>query len=109
MNGLTRVFLILLRLAIGWHFFFEGYEKIHSVCVGPTESNRPWTSAGYLRESAGPVGEYFRKMAGDPDEEALAIFTVQPVPPGEDPDRVPAQRRISPLLDKAWNEYLRRF
>ena len=44
------VFLVLLRLAIGWHFLVEGYEKVVSVATGPTESvagtSRPWTSAG---------------------------------------------------------------
>jgi uncharacterized membrane protein YphA (DoxX/SURF4 family) len=110
MNGLTRVFLVLLRLAIGWHFFFEGFEKIRSVdLVGPTETNRPWTSKGYLREATGPLGNYFRSQAGDLDKEALALFEVQPLQPDQDSSRVPARRRISPALDSAWNEYLSKF
>ena len=109
MNGLTRFFLVLLRLAIGWHFLFEGLDKIQSVNMGVTETSRPWTSKPYLREANGPLAEYFHREAGDTDEEALAILTVQPLKPGEDTARVPAKQRTSPVLDQAWNEYLRHF
>ncbi|HEV3119921.1 MAG TPA: DoxX family protein [Gemmataceae bacterium] len=110
MNSLTRVFLILLRLAIGWHFLFEGIEKIHSVDVlGPTATNRPWTSVSYLREAAGPAADLIKKQVGDPDEEALALFWVKPLEHGQDPAQVPPRQRISPTLDAAWNEYLARF
>jgi uncharacterized membrane protein YphA (DoxX/SURF4 family) len=109
MNGMTRFFLVLLRFAIGWHFLFEGLDKIHSVDVGRTETNRPWTSKGYLREATGPVADYFHRQAGDTDEEALAILEVRPLKPDEDPIRVPARQRISPVLDRAWNEYFQRF
>ena len=109
MNGMTRFFLVLLRFAIGWHFLFEGLDKIQSVDVGRTETNRPWTSKGYLREASGPLAEYFHRQAGDTDEEALAILTPQPLKPGEDPARVPAKQRISPVLDQAWDEYFQRF
>jgi uncharacterized membrane protein YphA (DoxX/SURF4 family) len=110
MSASTRVLLVLLRLAIGWHFFFEGLEKIRSVdFVGPTETNRPWSSRTYLRESSGPLGDFFRRQVGDPDEEALAILQVQPLAPGQDPARVSPRRRISPALDEAWNAYLQTF
>jgi uncharacterized membrane protein YphA (DoxX/SURF4 family) len=109
MSGKTRFFLVLLRLAIGWHFLFEGVHKIHSVWVGPTETNRPWSSLGYLREASGPAGGLFRKVAGDPDAEALELFAVQPIPEGQDPAKVAPHQRIGPLLDQAWNEYFQRF
>src|SRR5207244_12002956 len=110
MNGLTRVFLVLLRLAIGWHFFFEGVEKIRSVdLIGPTESKRPWSSIGYLREANGPAANLLKKQVGDPDQEALDLFAVKPLERGQDPAQVPFRQRISPALDQAWNEYLQRF
>jgi uncharacterized membrane protein YphA (DoxX/SURF4 family) len=110
MNHLTRVFLVLLRLAIGWHFLFEGIEKIHSVdIVGPTTTNRPWSSVSYLREAVGPAADLIKKQVGDPDEEALALFWVKPLEHGQDPAQVPPRQRISPTLDAAWNEYLVRF
>lgn len=109
MNGMTRFFLVLLRFAIGWHILFEGLDKIQSVNVGVTETNRPWTSRAYLREATGPVAAYFQKQAGDTDEEALAILEIRPLKPGEDSAKVPANQRISSVLDQAWNEYFQRF
>lgn len=109
MNGFTRIFLVVLRLAIGWHFFFEGIEKIQSWNLGPTESNRPWTSKPYLREATGPMAPWFRKQAGEADEEVLALVEVLPLPNGQDPARVPPGQRISPALDQEWNAYLERY
>src|SRR5262245_39390863 len=58
---------VLLRLAIGWHLLVQGWEKIHSVEIGPTDTKQPWTSRGYLLEAQGPLAPWFRKLAGDPD------------------------------------------
>jgi uncharacterized membrane protein YphA (DoxX/SURF4 family) len=63
----TRVFLVLLRLAIGWHLFIEGASKLETFSVGPTGTNKPFSSRGYLLQSQGPLGPWFRKLAGDPD------------------------------------------
>jgi uncharacterized membrane protein YphA (DoxX/SURF4 family) len=52
----ARFFLIALRLAIGWHCFVEGMEKV-------TSPN--WSSEAYLRESVGPLSEGYRWVAGD--------------------------------------------
>jgi uncharacterized membrane protein YphA (DoxX/SURF4 family) len=107
---LTCVFLVLLRLGIGWHFLFEGVEKVESVNVGTTETNRPFSSAAYLRESNGPLSGFFHWQAGgDPDEVALALFDVKPLPEGQDPARVPYHERIPSALDEAWNDYFQRF
>lgn len=43
-----------LRIAIGWHFLYEGIAKIFT-------SN--WSSASYLLNSSGPLGGIFRAMA----------------------------------------------
>src|ERR1700686_3181481 len=56
LNNGARFFLIALRLAIGWHCFIEGMEKI-------TTPN--WSSEGYLRESIGPLSGVYRDIAGD--------------------------------------------
>jgi uncharacterized membrane protein YphA (DoxX/SURF4 family) len=109
MNFLTRVFLVLLRLAIGWHFLFEGLEKIESVNVGPTTTNRPWTSEPYLREASGPFGDYFRRQIGDVDDIALAKLTVQPLPPGQDPAQTPLSSRFPRPLEQDWNAYFEAF
>lgn len=68
-KGSAKVFFILaLRLAIGWHFMFEGLHKIHSYYVGPTDSNRVFTSEPYFAMADGPLGPIVRKRIGDPTE-----------------------------------------
>jgi uncharacterized membrane protein YphA (DoxX/SURF4 family) len=108
MNWLSKTLLVALRLAIGWHFLVEGYEKIHSHDLGPTETSKPWSSAGYLRESTGPFAAYFRAQAGDPDEKALALLTVVPLTEGQDPN-APLHTRMPPALDREWNAYFAKF
>ena len=72
---LTAFFLVLLRLAIGWHFFYEGYHKVHSLEVGPVSRDGrtipPFSSAGYFSEGRGPLGEIMRHAIGDPNEKLL--------------------------------------
>jgi thiosulfate dehydrogenase [quinone] large subunit len=46
--------LALLRIAIGWHFLYEGWTKL----VYPS-----WTSAGYLKGSTGPLSGFFHWLA----------------------------------------------
>lgn len=55
-SGSARFFLIALRVAIGWHCFIEGMEKL---------STPNWSSETYLRESMGPLAPGFRSIAGD--------------------------------------------
>lgn len=59
----TVSLLVLLRIAIGWQFLYEGLWKLQS-----RQTARPWTSAGYLRNSQGPFRDVFRGLTGDPDE-----------------------------------------
>jgi uncharacterized membrane protein YphA (DoxX/SURF4 family) len=109
MNLLTRLFLILLRLAIGWHFLFEGIEKIQSV-DSATETNRAFTSSPYLQQSTGPLREFFQgQVGGDPDLVALDRLTLLPLNPGQDPATTPPHARLSPAVSAAWNDYLDRY
>lgn len=62
-------FLLALRLAIGWHFLFEGLYKVQSYYTGPTDTNRPFTSEPYFKVAPGPLGEKMRKEFGDPAAE----------------------------------------
>ncbi|HEY7152433.1 MAG TPA: hypothetical protein VH575_00595 [Gemmataceae bacterium] len=100
MNKCTAFFLILLRLAIGWHFFAEGYHKLEGYWHGPTETvigkSKPFTSAAYFREGSGPLAKIIRQQIGDPDEEALALLT-------------PADDKMPPLLAKKWGDYVHHF
>lgn len=70
-NWSLRVFFLLaLRLAIGWHFLFEGLYKVNSYYTGPTDANpRVFTSEPYFKVAPGPIGEKMRKEFSDPDKE----------------------------------------
>lgn len=52
---------MLLRIAIGWHFAYEGMEKIDSHRRG----GKPFSAEVYLRNSTGPLAPYFRGMVPD--------------------------------------------
>ena len=59
---LQRGLLTLLRIAIGWHFLYEGHAKFFS---------GNWTSAGYLEASRWIFGGAFQWMASHPAVIAL--------------------------------------
>lgn len=74
-------FLLALRLAIGWHFLFEGLHKIHSHNVGVAEGNRPFSSEPYFKDADGPLAPLVRARTGDIDAMLKARLTPQNVPP----------------------------
>ncbi|MBX3439596.1 MAG: hypothetical protein KF861_19060, partial [Planctomycetaceae bacterium] len=69
MRDLRRVstvavlFLVLLRISIGWQFLYEGLWKYSTL-----DTPQPWTSEGYLKNAQGPFRDYFRNMTGDPND-----------------------------------------
>lgn len=56
----AALFLVLLRMSIGWHFLYEGLWK-----YGQYE--KPFSAEGYFRASAGPLSPYFRSQVPDVD------------------------------------------
>jgi thiosulfate dehydrogenase [quinone] large subunit len=51
------IVLTILRVAIGWHFLYEGLTKL---------LNPDWTAAGYLESATGPLaGAYHALAASD--------------------------------------------
>lgn len=65
--GLFMVLFVLMRMTIGWHFLFEGIAKIYS-----TYTPKPFSSAGYFRESPGPMRNWMGGvLPPDPDKEML--------------------------------------
>lgn len=56
------LFLVVLRLGLGWQLLYEGLWKINTL-----STPSPWTSEGYLRNAQGPMRQVFRSMTGDPD------------------------------------------
>jgi uncharacterized membrane protein YphA (DoxX/SURF4 family) len=65
---LGAFFLVLLRIAIGWHFLTEGLDKIESTRHG----KQPFSAEAYLRNSSGPLAPQFRRML--PDADGLALL-----------------------------------
>ena len=55
-------FLVALRMAIGWHFLYEGMEKVHSF-----QTAKPFTAEPYLRNANGPLADVFRSIIPDVD------------------------------------------
>jgi uncharacterized membrane protein YphA (DoxX/SURF4 family) len=124
MNRLTRVFLVLLRLAIGWQILVEGVDKLGTLEIGPVgigrleigpvsigpyrtrsadltfgpaKARRPWSSESYLREANGPTGPFFRKyVLGNPDEALVQHLTVE-------------DGNLPPVLEEEWDFYFERF
>jgi len=72
---LGALFLVLLRIAIGWHFLNEGWEKVNATQKG----KEPFSAEIYLRNASGPFAPYFRDML--PDSSGRAML---------DPDRLKA-------------------
>src|SRR6266545_8228539 len=97
MTRLTCVFLVLLRLAIGWHFLFEGVEKLKS---------DSWSSEAYLRESTGPLAPVFHRIAGDSVAERL---TPKPIPADLDFGKTELDLYFPPALEKEWQTWYDRF
>jgi uncharacterized membrane protein YphA (DoxX/SURF4 family) len=81
MSIFTRTFLVLLRLAIGWHLLVEGFDKVHSHYIGATETSKPWSSETYLRNASGPLAPYFRQIPGDLDAELISRMSQKREPP----------------------------
>lgn len=52
----AKVWMVVLRVLIGWHFFYEGLIKL---------TNPNWTSVSYLMDSQGIFSGLFRRMAAD--------------------------------------------
>jgi thiosulfate dehydrogenase [quinone] large subunit len=59
------LWLVILRLLIGWHFLYEGIIKI---------LNPSWTAFPYLMDSQGFFAEYFHSIAGNPSLLSVSNF-----------------------------------
>lgn len=57
--------LVILRIAIGWHFLYEGMTKV---------LNPNWSSIGYLLDSKGFISGLFHSMAQNPGLLSIVNF-----------------------------------
>jgi thiosulfate dehydrogenase [quinone] large subunit len=53
-----KFWLTALRIAIGWHFLYEGLSKL---------TNPNWSSVSYLMDSGGFLKGFFYSLASNPD------------------------------------------
>lgn len=83
--------LVTLRLALGWHLFFEGVKKYH---------DDKWSSEVYLREAHGPLAPYFRDIAGDPLAERL---TYREIPQSVDRASLENAKYMPERLEGEWD------
>jgi uncharacterized membrane protein YphA (DoxX/SURF4 family) len=61
----TLIVMSILRVAIGWHFLYEGLIKLLSP---------DWTAAGYLESATGPLSGMYHAMAAN--EMALMLVNI---------------------------------
>lgn len=65
LSSIHRYLLVFLRIAIGWHFLYEGVSKLLA---------GNWSSAAYLAGSKWVFAPLFHAMAGNPDIIAFVDF-----------------------------------
>ena len=63
LSGWQKTVLVVLRFAIGWHFFFQGFGKL----ISPF-----WSAEGYLKASWGP----FKWIANTPWALGIADYAM---------------------------------
>jgi len=54
---LKRILHTLIRIAVGWHFLYEGISKLLI---------NNWSAENYLLNSTGPLAPLFQHLAYDP-------------------------------------------
>lgn len=62
---LAAFFLVLLRIAIGWHFLYEGLTKLESF-RNPSDEVKPFNAAPFLASATGPFRQYYVRFLPDP-------------------------------------------
>jgi thiosulfate dehydrogenase [quinone] large subunit len=60
-----QIILVVLRVAIGWHFLYEGIVKL---------LNPNWSAIGYLMDSEGFLAGVFQSMASNPSTMQIVDF-----------------------------------
>lgn len=95
--------LVVLRVAIGWHFLYAGIDKL-------TSPN--FSAANYLAQAKGPLAEQFHELV--PDFDGRARFGAFEIKVGD--EKVPAAERREKALKlavvqntAAWDDLLRSY
>lgn len=95
--GLCAVMLIVaLRIAIGWHFFYEGIHKF--------DPAHDFSSKGFLGVAKGPTADLYFMML--PDLDGTKRLVVEPV---LDQNGKPTNLRTFPVYEQAWAAYMNKY
>lgn len=93
------VFLVLLRISIGWHFAYQGLAKLQ---------DPDYSAASVIKQSKGPFATTFRRLIPDADgKEILTLAIETSEKPGEDgaePVAVTGER-----LKVQWEKFRQQF
>lgn len=100
--GLCAVILIvLLRIAIGWHYFYEGIHKF--------DPSHDFSAKGFLGMAKGPVAPLYYEML--PDLKGIKRLEVGPAK--DDQGNVIKEKgrevRTFTVFEKAWKDYYASF
>ena len=88
--------IMMLRVAVGYHFFKEGASKIQS---------GNFTAEYFLKSAKGPLAPYFRQLLDDPNAQQKLCIKSEPVD-DSDPAQ-PTSYRVDPELTFAiWLDYV---
>ena len=112
--------IVVLRITIGWHFFYEGLHKFHP--------RHDFSAKGFLGVAKGPTAELYYMMLPDFDgHKRLEITPKEDVAPFKYTEQVesfdsktdkfvskPAERTVDklptlPAYEKAWTAYKNQF
>ena len=55
-SEIRQLAMALLRIAIGWHFLYEGLIKLQA---------GDWSAAGYLSGAVGPAADFYHSLANN--------------------------------------------
>lgn len=80
--------LVLLRLAIGWHFFKEGVSHY---------TDPAWSSEGFLRQAKGPLADAYQSML--PDFHGWNRLMLAPLPDDHPADAQAEEATETPAAD----------
>jgi uncharacterized membrane protein YphA (DoxX/SURF4 family) len=107
--GILAVFgLVLMRLAIGWHFYREGSAKL-GFDRGPGGYRVAFSAEGFVSQAQGPLADWFRSFApGEHDWRALLATPQQDLPSGGDATNE-AYQDWATRITEDWKSTLARF
>lgn len=83
LTALAIVALVLLRLAAGWHFWSEGTKKLARASDGSITLNPEFSAEGFLKQSVGPLAEFFKGKLPDNHQAAKLLATPHQLPEAE--------------------------